>query len=116
MTYLLPTYEHDSSSSRSALAFVLLALQHSHIAKEVTYIPISNIYIFAFRHHRLVSYSKTTGLLVRQYFYCCTEYSHVHVQLNYWKKEVSFSMTIGNEELMHECFPKHLRMGTAIMK
>ena len=28
------------------------------------------------------------------------------------KKEVSFSMTIGNEELMHECF----RMGTARMK
>ena len=28
------------------------------------------------------------------------------------KKEVSFRMTIGNE-LMHECFPKHLRMGTA---
>ena len=25
-------------------------------------------------------------------------------------------MTIGKEELMHECFPKHLRMGTARMK
>ena len=25
-------------------------------------------------------------------------------------------MTIGNEELMHEYFPKHLRMGTARMK
>ena len=25
-------------------------------------------------------------------------------------------MTIGNEELMHECFPKHLRMGTARLK
>ena len=32
------------------------------------------------------------------------------------KNEVSFSMTIGNEELMQECFPKHLRMGTARMK
>ena len=32
------------------------------------------------------------------------------------KNQVSFSMTIGNEELMHECFPKHLRMGTARMK
>ena len=31
------------------------------------------------------------------------------------KKEV-FSMIIGNEKLMHECFPKHLRMGTARMK
>ena len=25
-------------------------------------------------------------------------------------------MTIGNWELMHECFPKHSRMGTAGMK
>ena len=25
-------------------------------------------------------------------------------------------MDIGNGELMHECFPKHLRMGTARMK
>ena len=25
-------------------------------------------------------------------------------------------MTIGNEELLHECFPKHLRMGTARIK
>ena len=25
-------------------------------------------------------------------------------------------MVIGNEELMHECFPKHLRMVTARMK
>ena len=31
------------------------------------------------------------------------------------KKQVSFSMTIENEELMQECFPKHLRMGTARM-
>ena len=26
---------------------------------------------------------------------------------------VPFSMAIGNEELMHECFPIHSRMGTA---
>ena len=26
------------------------------------------------------------------------------------KKEVPFSMTIGNGELMQECFPKHSRM------
>ena len=32
------------------------------------------------------------------------------------KKEVPFSMAIGNEELMHECFPKHFRMGSARMK
>ena len=68
-----------SSSSRSALALVLLALQHSHIAPEVTYIHISNIFIFAFWHHRLVSYSRKTYLLVRQYYYFCTEYSYMHV-------------------------------------
>ena len=32
------------------------------------------------------------------------------------KKKVSFSMAIGNLEPMHECFPKHSRMGTAGMK
>ena len=32
------------------------------------------------------------------------------------KKKVPFSMAVGNGELMHECFPKHLRMGTARMK
>ena len=32
------------------------------------------------------------------------------------KKKVPFSMAIGNEELMHECFPKHLGIGTARMK
>ena len=37
-----------------------------------THIYIS---IFAFWHHRLVSYSRTTGLLVRQDFYFCTKYS-----------------------------------------
>ena len=25
-------------------------------------------------------------------------------------------MAIGNVELIHECFPKHTRMGTAIMR
>ena len=69
----------SSSSRRSAVALVLLARQHSHIAPEVTYIHISNIYILAFWHRRWVSYSRTTGLLVREYFYFCTEYSYVHV-------------------------------------
>ena len=32
------------------------------------------------------------------------------------KKEVPFSMAIGNEQLMHKCFLKHSRMGTAKMK
>ena len=32
------------------------------------------------------------------------------------KKQVSFSMTIGNEELMQEYFPKHLGMGTVRIK
>ena len=32
------------------------------------------------------------------------------------KEEVPFSMPIGHGELMHECFPKHSRMGTAGMK
>ena len=32
------------------------------------------------------------------------------------KNKVLFSMAIGNSELMHECFSKHLCMGTARMK
>ena len=32
------------------------------------------------------------------------------------KKKVPFSMATGNGELVQECFPKHLRMGTARMK
>ena len=66
------------SSSRSALALVLLALKHSHIALEVTYIPINNLYIGIW-HHRLVNQPRTTGLQASQYFYFHTEYSDVHV-------------------------------------
>ena len=32
------------------------------------------------------------------------------------KKEVPFSMAVGNSELIHECFSKHSRIGTARMK
>ena len=32
------------------------------------------------------------------------------------KKQVPFSMAIGNVELMHKFFPKHLRMGTTRLK
>ena len=32
------------------------------------------------------------------------------------REQVAFRMAIGNGELMHECFPKHQRMGTASQK
>ena len=32
------------------------------------------------------------------------------------KREIPFSMAVGNEELRHECFSKHSCMGTARMK
>ena len=32
------------------------------------------------------------------------------------KKQVPLSMAIGNDELMHECFQKHWRVGTAKIK
>ena len=32
------------------------------------------------------------------------------------KKQVPFSMDIGNVQLMHECFAKHSSIGTARMK
>ena len=36
--------------------------------------------------------------------------------MSFREKKVPFSMAIGNGEFMQECFPKHSRMGTAIMK
>ena len=39
-----------------------------------------------------------------------SEYTMCTCSCTVGKKEVSFSMIIGNEELMHECFPKHLRI------
>ena len=76
---------------------MLPALQQSHIAAEVIYIPINNIYL-PFGFTDLVSYSTTTGLLVRQYFYFSTEYSYVHVWLHCRKEQVHFSMAIENGE------------------
>ena len=32
------------------------------------------------------------------------------------REQVPFSMAIENGEFMHECFPKHLRMGIARLK
>ena len=32
------------------------------------------------------------------------------------REQVPFSMATGNVELIHECFSKHLRMGTVRMK
>ena len=32
------------------------------------------------------------------------------------RKKVPFRKTIGNGDLMHECFPKHWRIGTARIK
>ena len=32
------------------------------------------------------------------------------------RKNLSVNMAIGNGKLMHECFPKHMSMGTARMK
>ena len=47
--------------------------------------------------------------------YKCLTISSFSLRL-YDEKQVPFSMAIGKEELMHECFPKHLHMGTARMK
>ena len=39
-----------------------------------------------------------------------------HKSIGARREHVPFSMAIGNGELMHECFPKHLCMGTARLK
>ena len=43
-------------------------------------------------------------------------YNSVRWACLYSLEEVPFSMAIGNGELMHDCFPKHSRMGTARLK
>ena len=71
---------HDQipSSSRSVLALVLLALQHSHIAPEVTYIHISNIYIHIYLPFGIIDWlviqerftSASVFLLLHQILLC----------------------------------------------
>ena len=41
--------------------------------------------------------------------------SKVHL-VSQKKKKVSFSVAIGNVEVIQECFPRNVRMGTARMK
>ena len=62
-------------------------------------------------------YFKGIGLLVHKYFYFfCSENKLCTCSCTDRKKQVPFSMAIGNEELVHKCFPKHSLMGTARMK
>ena len=59
---------------------------------------------------------KSTGLLVHQYFFFAPNSKCAPVVTRSKKKQVAFSMAIENGEIMHECFPKHLCMGTTRMK
>ena len=56
---------------------------------------------------------KSIGLLV--HFFAPDTHCALVVALSE-KSKVPFSMAIGNGELMHECFPKHLRTETARTK
>ena len=57
-----------------------------------------------------------SGSLERTYFYHIARDSHCALVLALSGRKVLFSMAIGNVEIMHECFLKHFRMGTARMK
>ena len=48
--------------------------------------------------------------------YLISNTSHAHVVALSEKKQVQYSMAIGNVELMYMCFPKHSCMRTARMK
>ena len=60
---------------------------------------------------------KEVQLLLLYYFqfFAATTHGALVVALSE-KSQVPFGTAIGNEELMHECFPNHSRMGTARMK
>ena len=51
---------------------------------------------------------------MHKYFYIFASNTHCALVAALSEKKGPFSMAIGND-LMHECFPKHLRMGTARM-
>ena len=63
-----------------------------------------------------VSLEICIDLLVHQVFLLFhSEYTVCTCSCTVRKKQVPFSMAIGNE-LVQECFPKHSQMGTARMK
>ena len=64
----------------------------------------------------LCNLSRTTGSLVRQYFYFRTKYSICARVVALSEKASTIQYGYNKWELMRECFPKHSRMGTARMK
>ena len=53
---------------------------------------------------------------MHNYFYFFAPNTHCALVVALSEKQVPFSMAIGNEKPMHECSPKHSRVGTARMK
>ena len=53
------------------------------------------------------------GLPGRPYFYHVAPDSHCALVLHFRKKESTIQYGYRKLEIMHECFPKHFRMGTA---
>ena len=81
----------------------IFQLLHSNVDEEIESSLVINKQI----HSHNTSGSRICLMVLRfQLFIAFTER----------KVKVPFSMAIGNLELMHECFPKHLRMETTRMK
>ena len=70
----------------------------------------------SFREKSLAEF-RGSGLLMLNFlqFFATNTHCALVVALSE-KKQVAFGISIGNEELKHECFPKHSHMGTARMK
>ena len=66
------------------------------------------IYIISINSSKLLSHQRTRLSHLKHLLCTCS--------CNVGKKQVPFSMAIGNGEPMHEYFPKHSCMGTARMK
>ena len=78
-------------------------------SEERVFIIIVSKYIYFLIRRFLTATSGTKPIIVfaGMFIFSCTKERN---------EEVPFRMAIGNGELMHECFPKHSRMGTARMK
>ena len=56
------------------------------------------------------------AFLIVKFYLIALDSHNVYIVIEVRREQVPFSMAIENMELMHECSPKHLRMGTARLK
>ena len=88
--------------------FIVETLTFSDIVTNT--IPITNFYLKKMKIFKIDRYDPLYFLVFRSEYTLCT------CNCTVGKRQVPFSIAIGNMELKHECFPKNLRMRTVRLK